>query len=307
MNYAAFCALIVLSLALPSASPERATRAGDVSEDQRGSKSDNRTRDVYVTVVDAKGAPIQGLTAADFAVREDGTAREVLKAGPATEPLQIALLVDDSQAATSMIQPLRESLTAFIDKLQGKAEIALITFGERPTTAVEYTPSAEQLKKAVGRIFAKPAAGPYFLEALVEASRGLERRKATRPVIVAITIEGIEFSNQHYQQVLDAIARSGATLHVLSVGSPSDSMSDEMRNRNMVIAEGTERTGGRREQVLADMALPDEMRQLADELLNQYVVTYGRPETLIPPERIEVTTKRTGATVRARTRLGEGR
>jgi hypothetical protein len=155
----------------------------------------------------------------------------------------------------------------------------------------------------VGRIFPRAGAGPYLLDALVDAGRGLERRKATRPVIIAVTIEGIEFSNLHYQQVVEAIERSGATLHVLAIGSPSSSLSDEMRNRNMALAEGTERTGGRREQVLADSGLPDEMRELADELLNQYVVTYSRPETLIPPERIEVTSTRPGVTVRARTRL----
>jgi VWFA-related protein len=273
------------------------------AQEPRASTSGARTRDVYVSVLDSRGAPIQGLTAKDFTVREDRTPREVLKAGPATEPLQVALLIDDSQAATSMLQPLREGITAFIDKLQGKAEIALITFGERPTTIVEYTTSAEQLKKGVGRVFARSGAGPYLLEAIIETSRGLEKRKAGRPVIVAVTIEGLEFSNQHYQPVLEALERSGAAFHTLAVGSPADSQSDEMRNRNMVIAEGTERSGGRREQVLADSGLPERMRQVADELLNQYVVTYGRPETLIPPQRIEVSSTRPGVTVRARTRL----
>jgi VWFA-related protein len=284
---------LVLALALSSILPLQ----------ERGSTSNPRLRRIYVSVVDSKGAPVKGLTAADFVVREDRTVREVLRAEPATEPMQIALLIDDSQAATSMIQPLREGVTDFIQKLQGKAEIALITFGERPTTIVEYTSNQELLKKGIGRIFAKPTAGPYLLEALLDASRGLERRKAARPVIVAISIEGIEFSNQHYQQVLEAIERSGATLHVLAVGSPSASQTDEMRNRNMVIAEGTERSGGRREQVLADSALPETMREVADELLNQYVVTYSRPETLIPPQRIEVTSPKPDVKVRARTRV----
>ncbi len=131
----------------------------------RASASGARTRDVYVAVVDSKGAPVQGLTASDFGVREDRVAREVLKAEPATAPLQVALLIDDSQAATSMIQPLRDGISGFIDQLQGKAEIALITFGERPTTLVEYTSETPRLKKGVGRIFARPGSGPYFLDA----------------------------------------------------------------------------------------------------------------------------------------------
>ena len=58
----------------------------------------------------ARASPRAGLTAEDFRVREDGVAREVLKAGPATEPLTVALLVDDSQAATPAIQMIREAM-----------------------------------------------------------------------------------------------------------------------------------------------------------------------------------------------------
>ena len=47
------------------------------------------------------------------------------------------------------------------------------------------------------------------------------------------------------------------------------------------------------------------MKQLAAELLHQYVVTYARPDTLIPPEKIEVTVTKPGLTARARTRTGE--
>jgi VWFA-related protein len=264
---------------------------------------DARTRDIYVSVLDGKGAPVQGLTAADFTVREDGTAREVLKAGPATAPMQIALLIDDSQAATQAIQPLRQGLTAFVDVMAGKAEIALITFGERPTTLSDYTTSAEQLKRGIGRLFARPGSGPYLLDAIVDASRGLARRKAERPVMIAITIEGIEFSNRHHQMVLDEVQKSGVTLHTLAIGTPAGSLTEEMRNRGVVLAEGTARTGGRRDQLLSEIALPDRLKALANDLINQYVVTYGRPESLIPPETIDVGVTRTGLTVRAPKRL----
>jgi hypothetical protein len=62
-------------------------------------------------------------------------------------------------------------------------------------------------------------------------------------------------------------------------------------------------TGGRREQLLSELAIPDALGKLADELLNQYVVTYGRPDALVPPEKVDVTVNKPGLTARARTRL----
>jgi VWFA-related protein len=273
---------------------------------QSAKASERRTRAIYVSVVDGGGRPVTGLKAEDFRVREDGVAREVVSAEPATEPLTISVLVDDSQAASDAIQFMREALTAFVARLNGKAEIALATIGERPTSIVDYTTSPEVLDRGIKRIFSRPGSGAYLLEGLVEVSRGIQKREAKRPTIVVITNEnGPEFSNLQYQQVLEPLQRSGAALHVLALGQPAASLNDEMRNRGMSLAEGTARTGGRYDQVLANSGLADKMKQLADELTNQYVVTYGRPDALIPPEKIQVTVARPGLTVRARTRAAE--
>ena len=275
-----------------------------VAPDQGSQRqTDSRSRDIYVSVLDDRGDAVTGLTAADFTVREDGVAREVLKAAQATEQMAISLLIDDSQASTPAIQQLRDGITGFVDALQGKAEIAMATFGERPTSVVDYTTSAAALKKGVGTLFARPASGAYLLEAIVEVSRGLAKREPARPIIVVVMMEAVEFSNLHYETVLEELAKSRATLHVLAIGTPSASQEDEIRNRNLVVAEGTSRTGGRRDQVLAISAIPQKMKQLGDELLKQYVVTYGRPETLIPPEKVEVSVTRPGLTVRAPRRV----
>ena len=69
-------------------------------------------------------------------------------------------------------------------------------------------------------------------------------------------MEGVEFSNLQYETVLKTLEASGAALHVMTVGTPDRSMTDEMRNRNQLVADGTERTGGRRDQVLRPPALP---------------------------------------------------
>jgi VWFA-related protein len=264
--------------------------------------SATRTAQIYVSVVDGKGAAVPGLGMNDFAVREDGNAREVLKVEPATEPLDVMVLVDDSQAATPVIPYLRDGLTKFVDRLSGKARIAIVTVGERPTRVVDYTTDSGALKKGIGRIFARPGSGAYLLEAVRDVSRGLQSREGPRPVIVALTVEGVEFSNLQYERVMEELRKSDATFHALAIGSPASAMSDELRNRGLLLDEGTRETGGRRDQLLSPMAIPDRLEQLAGELLNQYVVTYGRPDTLIPPEKVQVTTTKSGLTARARTR-----
>lgn len=269
----------------------------------QASQAGSRTRQIYVSVVDRNDQAVAGLAAADFAVREDGTLREVLKAEPATQPMQIVLLIDDSAAADRAIQDLRQALTSFAARMQGKAEIGLVTIGERPTSVTEPTNNPETLKKGISRIFARPGSGAYFLEGLDDVARGLQRREVRRPVIIALITEGIEFSSLDARSVLDRLHASGATLHVLAIGRPSDSMTDEVRNRNIVVSEGTSGTGGRREQILIENAIPDKLMKLADELLNQYEVTYGVPDALIPPEKVSVSVKRPDLKARARTRV----
>jgi VWFA-related protein len=277
--------------------------ASQQQEPRPSAASDARTRDIYVSVLDSKDAPVSGLTAADFTVKEDGAAREVLRAGPATAPFQLILLVDDSEAMTPALQPMREGLTKFVETMHGHGEIGIVTVGERATSIVPSTTDVDALKRGITRVFARSGAGAYMLDGIDEVSKGFQKRKAERPVIVALSMEGVEFSNLQYTNVLKTLADSGAALHMLSIGSPNRSMSDEWRNLNMVIAEGTKDSGGRRDQVLAISGIPEALQRVANELNHQYVVTYGRPERLVPPEKIQVTVSRPGVTVRARTKV----
>ncbi len=266
----------------------------------------SRERGVYVSVIDANGEPVTGLTPADFLVREDGVSREVLRVGSATEPMTIAVLVDDSQAATRAISDLRKGLQSFVTALVKGNEISIITFGERPTILVDYTATLDQLTAGINRLFARPGAGSYLLEAIVEASRGLVRRNPKRPVIVAITTEGQEFSNDYYQQVLDALHESRAAFHALILTSnATDETTDEARNRQVVLAQGPATTGGSRQFLLAETAITPQLDLLARQLKHQYRLVYSRPESLIPPTRLEVSVRRSGLTARATTLAGD--
>jgi hypothetical protein len=254
-----------------------------------------RQKSLYVNVVDKQGAPVKNIGPEAIIVREDGVAREVLKVEPATEPMQVAVLVDNSQAATRAIQFLRDALGPFADRLTAaKHRVSLITLADRPTIQVEATSdSSEFRKRGVERLFAQPGAGMYLLEGLIETTRGFTKNEVARPVVVAIITEGVEFGNQHYDQVLDGLKTSGTMFYtlLLTEGAEADPGSDETRNRNVVLDRGTRETGGVREILLSSMALGDALKKLADVLLNQYRVTYASPERLVPPERITVEAK----------------
>lgn len=250
-------------------------------------------RDLFVSVVDAKGDPVPGLAPADFVVRENKVAREVLRARRATDPLDLAVLVDNSQPSSDHIMDLRRGLDPFLKRMGELGHVAVLTVGDRPTIVQDYTREAPALKKAVGRLFAAPGSGATVLEAISEVTKGLAKRDAERAAILVIWLGGPEFSNASHLEILEQVKQSGASLNVLTLGggAPPDMGTSEGRHRESLFDRGTRETGGRRQNVLSSMGLTDALGKFATDFENQYRVTYARPETLLPPDTIEVTVK----------------
>jgi VWFA-related protein len=258
-----------------------------------------RERAMYVSAVDQKGEPVDGLGPADFLVREDGAAREVLRVTRATEPIDIAILVDDSAASDGVIPRVREGLTAFIRAMaKGGNQIAIVGLADRPTILANYTANTKLLQDGIGLLWPRTHAGTTFMDALFEVARGLETREAPRAVIVTVITDGGDLSNRQYRQVSDELKRARAAIHAITVGAFTSMDDDELRNRARVLADDTRTTGGQRVNLLTPISIQQALERLARELSSQYKVVYGRPESLIPPEKIEVSARRPGLTMR---------
>ncbi|MCX6549813.1 MAG: VWA domain-containing protein [Acidobacteria bacterium] len=258
-------------------------------------------RDLFVSVLSRADEPVLSLGPADFLVREDGRTREVLRVRRATDPIDIALLVDTSQALGNQVADVRGGVESFVGRMGSQAHIAIVGLGDRPTILTDYTSDPAKLKKAVGMIFPMPGAGALVLEGIRDTLKGIATRTPERVAIIVVWAGGIELSTESDEPLLSDLERSGVALHALTIGTaaPADAMTQEGRSREIVFDRGTAKTGGRRQNVLSSMAMTDALNHLAAELLGQYRITYARPDTLIPPEKIGVTVRQDGFTVRA--------
>ena len=265
-----------------------------------------RERTMFVSAVDQKGEPVEGLGPRDFIIREDGAEREVLRVSRATEPIDIAILVDDSAASEGVIPRVREGLKSFITAMSRGNQIAIIGLADRPTILANYTSNTKLLQDAIGLLWPRTRAGSTFMDALYEVSRGLETRETPRAVIIPVITDGGDFAYRQYEQVMPEVKKAEVAIHAVTVGDFNSIDHEEVRNRGRVLAEGTKGTGGQRVNLLTPMAVQSSLERLARELSSQYKVVYGRPDSLIPPEKIDVSARRPELTMRGILERGTG-
>ena len=266
---------------------------------------DTRDRALFVSAVDKDGEPVTGLGPDAFVVREDGVRREVLRVSRATEPIDIALLVDNSTAARQEITFFREALSKFVTKMAAGNNIAVITLADRPTIRVDYTNDAKRLSDAVGSLFSMPNSGMTLLDAVLETSQGIGKRETPRAVIVPVITDGTEFTNRYSTDVVNALERVDAALHAVTIGQFVYMEEHGIRERSFFLSNGPEKSGGQQITLLSPHGLDQAMERLARELSSQYKVIYARPQSLIPPERTEVSSAKPGVKMRGAPARGE--
>ena len=266
---------------------------------------DRRQRTLFVSAVNEKGEPVEGLGPDAFVVKEDGTRREVLRVSPATEPMDIAILVDNSTAAADDITFLRSSLSKFVQTMANGNKIAVITLADRPTIKVDYTEDAVRLRGAVTSLFSTPMSGMTLLDAIFETVNGLQKRETPRAVVVPVITDGVEFTTRYFRDIVDTLVKNHVALHMVTIGPFYHDEEHSMRERSFLLDAGPRESGGQRLSLLSAHGLDAAMDKLAKELKAQYKVVYSRPESLIPPEKVTVTAGKPGLTVRGTEARGE--
>jgi len=266
---------------------------------------DRRERTLFVGAVNDKGEPVEGLGPDAFVVKEDGVRREVLRVAPATEPMDIAILVDNSTAAADEITFLRSGLSKFVQIMATGNKVAVITLADRPTIKVEYTDDAVRLKEAVSGLFSTPQSGMTLLDGIFETVSGLQRRETPRAVVVPVITDGVEFTTHYFRDIVNTLVKNRVALHMVTIGSFYHEEEHGTRERSFLLDAGPRESGGQRITLLSAHGLDGAMEKLAKELRAQYKVVYSRPESLIPPDKVTVAAGKPGLTVRGTEARGE--
>lgn len=148
---------------------------------------------VPVSVTDASGQPVQGLTVPDFHLDEAGKSQEIAQIGnPEQVPLDIALLIDVSSSVSKKFDFELQAATRFLKEVLKPSDRAAIFAIEMEPRLAQPLSSAEAASAALLNLRAPTTAVPTpFYDAVRNAARYLaENTPANHHRVVVVISDG---------------------------------------------------------------------------------------------------------------------
>jgi VWFA-related protein len=196
---------------------------------------------VYVDVfVTEGGAPVPGLRAADFELRDDGARQDVELAGLESTPLSTLLVLDTSgSVAGEKLDQLRGGVRAVLRGLGPADTVGLVSFDHEARVRVPLGPDAARVERAL------PALRPGGATALWDAiySGTLLASERGRSLLVVFTDGEDNLSWLDAQDVARALHVSNVLLQVVGIGAPEGGL-EEGIDPGTGFARGLRRPGG---------------------------------------------------------------
>ena len=241
-------------------------------------------RSVYVRIVDVTGKPYPGLTAPDFEVTEGGVKRQVLKAGPATSPMRIAVFADTSDGALNALNHLRTSLVSFADAVAPQHELMLVTTGRQMRIRVQPTTDRKKFKDAASGLFSDGGATP-LVDALLEVDdRFMGKAEDRFPVFVIITGDGAEGSapahEAKFNEWAKALQSRGIAAHAIVIKYRGGGSPEVYANHIAVNADGIY------EYMNTSNALADKLKLISDRIASDFDIVSQKYQVTFESETV---------------------
>lgn len=237
-------------------------------------------RTVSIRAVTKKGSPVLDLTLAEVTVKEDGDKRPVASVERDERPLDVAVVVDSSEAVAGVYRSeLVSAVLGFWRSLPAGATVAVFTSGP-PSKVVDFGTDPAAAEPVLQKVACSGKS--YAFEAMADAGRALAARPASRRALVFVGSSGIESSQARTADAMQAIGQAQAAPMVVlltsiggaaGLGGPTAGMSSAWDVEGF-FRKMAEVYGGALTSVLSAQAAAKVLATAAADLTAQYRVRY---------------------------------
>jgi VWFA-related protein len=260
-----------------------------------------------VRVTDLRNRSIDGLTAADFDITENGQPREILKVERSTAPFNLVLLLDVSGSVENYVNFIRRAARNFVETVDSRDRVSIVIFNEDVKVISTFTTNKGELSKSLDTFDA--GGGTAYYDALAYViSDTLRPLKGERSAIVVLTDGDDNRSFLPFDSLEGSIQESGALIYPLYVPSaliaaaaqnPNADI-DPVRRKYMSLSERAEGEGDKLARISGGVYYPiTEISQIqkayndiVEQLRTAYNVTYRSDASDTGTQRLKIRSKR---------------
>jgi len=239
-----------------------------VNSPHPGERIDVQMVELYTTVTDRRGHPINGLTRDDFRVIEDGAEQTVRRFERVHDlPIYAGVLLDTSGSMVDQLETAEQAALRFFQTIvQPKDRAAVITFSGQPNLAVRFTNDRGVLAGGLAGLRAEGNTALYdsIIYALYYFG-GVRGKRA----IVLLTDGKDEGSRFRYNDALEYAKHSGIAFYTIGLGQIA-----KQPDIRMKLAQIATETGGRSYFIDRAVELSGTYRSIETELRSQYLLAY---------------------------------
>ena len=239
-----------------------------VNAPEFGSVVDVTAVELPVTVLDRDGRPVEGLTAADFTVLEDGVEQTISHVGEHRDmPVRLGIVIDTSGSMTETLPTVQRVVMGFLrDLLRPRDRAFIEIFSDRPELLAPFTADFGVLENALLALYPDRSTALYdsVIVGLFQFS-GVRGRRA----MVLLTDGEDTASKNGYDEVLSYAQRTGVTIYIIGIDLP---ITKVMTRYQLGKLAGI--TGGKAFFVGRSSKLDAIYAEIDRELRSQYVLAY---------------------------------
>jgi VWFA-related protein len=263
-------------------------------------RSEAHVIQVPVSVLDKKGHEIEGLTAADFQLLDDGLPQSAVldTFGTGVAPISLVIAIQTSGISTPALAKIRRVGGMFGPLVVGgKGEAAIITFSAEVKLTCDFTSDSARLQNTFSTLNATGYKQARMLDAVGQAVLLMQKREG-RKVIFLISETRDRGSDKKYPDTVAAIQRDGIEIFAAHYSAyattwtakPSDLPESTGQDLGAIFTEIgrmavtndiqalTDATGGSDYPFLKGRGLENSIEKLGVELHAQYILSFPRPE-----------------------------